>query len=135
MSVESKGSAARAPTIVHSTNAMETTRSRLIDRLSPSGCHRAGRSGPAMAALKGPPYRISDALQLCEAASAVALRFLVNVVEIEDAQQQVARRDGLALVGELAIASQLPVRAADEDVRHIEMLMLIRVPHVRAVHD
>ena len=30
---------------------------------------------------------------------------------------------------------ELPVRATDENVRHIVMLMLIRVAHVRAIQD
>ncbi len=34
---------------------------------------------------------------------------------------------------EMAVALQLPVGAADQDVRHVVVLMLIRVAHVRAV--
>src|SRR5262249_36781022 len=73
--------------------------------------------------------------QLRQPVGAVALLVLVDAVQVEHRQQQVSRRDRLAFVREVPIALQLSVRAADEDVRHVVMLVLIRVPHVRAVHD
>ena len=35
----------------------------------------------------------------------------------------------------MPVAFELPVRAADENVRHVEVQMLIRVAHVGAIHD
>ena len=35
----------------------------------------------------------------------------------------------------MAVPLELTVRAADEDVRHIVVLMLVRIPHVGAVED
>src|SRR5881628_479036 len=73
--------------------------------------------------------------QLREPVRAVALQVLVNPVHVEHAQQQVAGRHRLAIVGEVPVAFQVSIRATDQDVRHVVMLVLIRIAHVRAVHD
>src|SRR5215472_16648618 len=57
--------------------------------------------------------------ELREPTSAVALDVPVNAVQIEHAQQQVAGRDRLAFVGQMPVPLQLPVGAADENVRHV----------------
>src|SRR5678816_982390 len=73
--------------------------------------------------------------QLGERPGAVALLFLIDPVQLQHADEQIARRDRLALVREMAVSAQSQILAADQEVRHIVMLVLVGVAHVRAVHD
>ena len=59
----------------------------------------------------------------------------MDAVHIQDAQQQVAGCHGLAFVRDMAVAFQLSVGAADQDVRHVVVLVLVRVAHVGAVQN
>src|SRR5262249_20053172 len=71
--------------------------------------------------------------QIREPPRAVALHLLTDPVQVEHAQQQVAGGDALSLEGEMTIAFELTVRAADEKMRHVVVHVLVRVPHVGAV--
>src|SRR6266496_1490197 len=101
---------------------------------------RAGKAGretldvllPAYPARPAPPAVNLQplTLQFRESAAAVALNVLLDAEQVQHAQQQVARGHRLALVREMTVAFELPVRAADEHVRHVIVLVLIRVAHV-----
>ena len=58
---------------------------------------------------------------------------MVNVEAIQQAEQQISRRDRHGRVGQVTVALQLSVGAPDEDVGDVLVAMLIRVPHVRAI--
>src|SRR5262245_50555409 len=70
-----------------------------------------------------PPYSSS---QLRETARTVALLVLVNVVHIQDAEQEISCRYRLSVEVNVASAFELPVDTADEEVRHVVVLVLIR---------
>src|SRR5215831_16914793 len=83
-------------------------------------------------------FRIMSAvisLELREPVGAVALFIPMDAIHIEDAQQQVSGCDGFSLEVNMASAFELSVDTANEVVRHIVMLMLIRVAHVGAMQN
>src|SRR5262245_2535039 len=135
--------AARASALATSINAARAKTTRFIEKspLSRSAGLQAC-PGPPDAALKGCATRggPSDTIavttsQLRQPVGAVALRLLVNPVHVEHAQQQIPGRHRLALVGEVPVPFELSVGAADENMRDVVVLVLIRIPHVGAVHD
>src|SRR6266850_1747522 len=77
----------------------------------------------------------SRPLQAREPSRTVALHVPLDPVQVEEAEQQVAGRHRLPLVVEVPVAFQLAAGAADEEVRDVVVLMLVRVAHVRPVQD
>src|SRR5262245_794656 len=71
--------------------------------------------------------------QSFQPACAVADAFLINSEHIEDAQQKIPSWNRLRCVGQVASSLELPGCAAGQDVRHVVVLMLIRITHVGAV--
>src|SRR6516225_12202798 len=74
-------------------------------------------------------------LEFRQPVRAVALLVLANAVHVQDAEQEVSGCDGFAFVVQMAAASELSVYAANKIVRHIEVLVLVRIPHVRSVEN
>jgi hypothetical protein len=56
----------------------------------------------------------------------------MNVELIEEAQQQIARGDGLGRIREVAPTLEPPVVAADQHMRHVVMQVLVGVTHIAA---
>src|SRR5215471_10122284 len=82
------------------------------------------------------PSTIDHSLdQFRQPVRAVPLNIFVYPKQVEHAQEEIAGRHSLALVSKSAVSLQLAVRAPDQNVRHIEVLVLIGVAHVGAVHD
>src|SRR5262245_62166358 len=80
--------------------------------------------------------RIRSLLEkLGEWPGAVSLLVLFDPVQLQHADKQVSRRNRLPFVREMAVSAQPEVLAADQVMRHIVVLVLVGVPHVRPVHD
>ena len=74
-------------------------------------------------------------LQFLEQTRTVSLLVLLNAVHVQDTQQEISGRHRLSIVMDMAAAFELAAESADEEMRHIVMLMLIRVAHIRAVQN
>src|SRR5215471_9370200 len=66
-------------------------------------------------------------LQFLEQTRTVSLLILLNTVHVQDTQQEISGRHRLSVVMDMAAAFELAAESADEEMRHIVMLMLIRV--------
>src|SRR5262245_23502009 len=77
--------------------------------------------------------QLTRTLDPLEPTLAVALYFTVNAEHVHHTQQQVARGNRFAGIRHVTAALKLSVGPSDENVRHVELRMLIRVPHVGAV--
>ena len=59
----------------------------------------------------------------------------MNVEQIQNTQQQIARRNLLTGIGQMTASLQLSVCSADQSMRHVIVQMLVRVSHVTAVEN
>src|SRR5882762_9641419 len=74
-------------------------------------------------------------LQFRQPVRTVTLTIYVNSIHIQNAQQQISCRNGLSFIRQVTSSLELSAGAADEKMRHIIVLVLIRVAHVGAVEN
>src|SRR2546427_12954312 len=59
----------------------------------------------------------------------------MNSIHIQNAQQQISCRNGLSFIRQVTSSLELSAGAAYENMRHIIVLVLIRVAHVGAIEN
>jgi hypothetical protein len=69
--------------------------------------------------------RVHFPLQFREPPRAVALLILLDAVHVEETQQQVAGGDRLPVVCDVTVSFQTTVCPANEEMRHVVVLVLI----------
>src|SRR5205823_8805047 len=81
-------------------------------------------------------YVISrTASKLGKMAGTVALALLAYAVQIEDTHKQVSGGHRLPVEMDVSSALEFPVQAADEEMRHVIVLVLIGIAHVGAMDN